>query len=259
MATAAILATLCSILCVPADADDAKLLQAAQKTKEAADGAASADDLVTQLKAIFDAPGTGELLAKAAKACSDAKQLEPMMAALEGARSALTDASKTNAESEAGAIAASLSHGDTVIAKALAPTIQLARESCFDAKTLKDDPEKLKKFREQYMTPDVEKALLTRRIVAGPNGMQFGGNITGFETQPITQGRTDSGAPSGDVEKLVSSINSQPGRNPVEKTISLLCSRDASFKSLDLSEQCRRAGEFSRTVMAGRMPASFTL
>lgn len=259
MATAAILATLCSILGIAPDSDDAKVLQAASKTKEAADESKAADDLVTQLKAIFDAPGTGELLAKAAKACSDAKQLEPMMAALEGARAALTDASKANAEGEAAAIAASLSHGDAVIAKALAPTIQMARESCFDPKTLRDDPEKLKKFREQYVTPEVEQALLTRRVVAGPNGTQLGGVITGFETQPITQSRGNAGASTSDVEKLVGVINSQPGRNPVEKCVTLLASRDASFKALDFSEQCRRAGEFSRTVMAGRMPANFTL
>jgi hypothetical protein len=261
MATAAILATLCSILALPADADDAKLLQATQAAKDSADKTKTADDLVTQLKAIFDAPGTSELLAKAAKACADSKQIEPMMAALEGARAALTEGAQQNAANEAGAIAATLAHGDTVLASKLAPTIRLSRFHCFDAKTMKDDPEKLKAFREMYpLTDDVQKALLTTRMIAGPSGTQLGGSVTGYETQVITQSASagNNGA-SPEVQKVVDAINAQSGPNAYAKANNLLCSRSAAHKSLPLHEQHRVAGEFTRSVLDGKVPTGFTL
>jgi hypothetical protein len=56
------------------------------------------------------------------------------------------------------------------------------------------------------------------------------------------------------VQGMVDEFNAQPGPNAVAKAISLLQSRDPGFNNLPWAEQCRRGGEFSRTLMAGKLP-----
>jgi hypothetical protein len=58
-----------------------------------------------------------------------------------------------------------------------------------------------------------------------------------------------------DVGATVTALNRQPGANVVAKAITLLQSRDPSFKQLEWREQCRQGGELVREILAGRASA----
>lgn len=258
---ASLLTSLSVILCCQ-DTEPA-ILQAAKATADKAqkaEVAETATGALDQLKALFGSGDLESLLAKATKTIADAKALEPTVTALAEARKALAAGAETDAEQEAEAVAACRANGDKDLASRFKPVILAARKSCIDEKTGMADKAKLDKFREEWTKdlPEAQRALLTRRVVAGPNGTQLGGAITGYETAPITQSSGRS-APSGDVQKVVEAFNASPGRNPVEKANALLCSRSASHKALDYAQQCRVAGDFVRTLQTGAVPAGFTL
>jgi hypothetical protein len=259
---AAILTALSAILCCQ-DTEPA-ILQAAKevaKKADAADTAAKATGALDQLKALFGSGDVQSLITAATKAIADAEALKATVAALAEAQGALKGNAENDAKAEAEAVAASMSGGDPKLAERLQRPILLARVGCIKDNGQVDEV-KLAKFREDYPLPEEQRALLTRRVVAGPNGSQLGGPVTGYQTQPITQSGgapRQAGGSDPNVQKVVEALNSQPGRNPVEKANALLCSRSSSHKSLDFAAQCRVAGAFVNTLQAGKIPAGFTL
>jgi hypothetical protein len=239
--------------------DDQVILQAAQKTVSAADAAKEADDIVAQFKSIFDAPTNGDLIAKVTKCVADAKQLGPMLEAYNSAVSALKGNAEAEASNEAGLVAATLAHGDVTLQTKMTPWILQARKDCIDEKTGIVNDAKLAKFREDYPLEADQRALLTRRVLAGPNGTQMGGAATGYHTEVITQGANQSTNANPQVQKVADAINSQDGPNVYAKANALLCGRSPAHKALDLATQHRVAGEFTRTVLSGKVPAGFSL
>jgi hypothetical protein len=59
------------------------------------------------------------------------------------------------------------------------------------------------------------------------------------------------------VADLIAEINASPGSNAYAKANALLCARVTGHKELPWSEQCRRAGEFTRAVMQGEIPSEY--
>lgn len=248
-----------------------------QATKVAAQKAATveqateATDAVSKLKTMFGTADMESTLAAATKAIADAETLKPTVEALAAALANLKKGANDDAEAESKAIAASMAAAanNPDLETRLFPAILQARSSCIvEKKTgsivtgIEVDAAKLEKFRADYPLPEEQRALLTRRVVAGPNGTQLGGAVTGYQTQPITQSAGRAGAPPAQgsaVQKIVDAINASPGRNPVERADALLCSRDPQHKSKDFAERCRVAGDFARTVLSGNVPAGFTL
>lgn len=232
------------------------------KKAETAEANQAASGALEQLKTLFGSKDIDDLLAAATKTIADAKTLEPTIATLNEMRNALKAGAEEDAKAEAEAVAASMSGGDASLAARFKPVILAARTACIDEKTGRVDAAKLDKFRADYPLPEEQKALLTRRVIAGPNGSQLGGAVTGYQTQPITQTAggvpAAGGSPDAKVQKLVEELNAQSGRNPVEKANALLCSRSEGHKSLPYAEQIRRAGEVSRALQNGKVPAGLT-
>ena len=260
--SAALIHTLSSILCC--QAAEPAIMHAAQQAAKNAEKAAEAQSAVgalDQLKALFGSSDTESLIAKATKTIADAKALEPAVAALSEVRNALKGNAEAEAEQEADAVTASLARGDAEFAKRIRPVVLAARTACITENGTVDAA-KLDKFRADYPLPEESKALLSRRVVAGPNGVQLGGAVTGYGTAPITQSSGQGGASQAEdaeVKKFVDAINASPGNNAYDKANNLLCSRKAGHKDLPLAEQHRRAGELTRTVLAGKLPVDFKL
>jgi len=262
---ASLLTSLAVILCC--QESEPAILQAAKQAQtkaEAVEQAAEAADVLSKLKGMFGTADMASTLTAATKAIADAEMLKPTVEALAAAVENLKKSSANEAEAEAGAIAAARANGDPGLTQRFLPVIHASRMGCIDEKTGQVDKAKLEKFRDEWTKdlPETQRALLTRSIVAGPNGVQLGGSVTGYQTQPITQSGGGAGrppAPSGDVAKVVEAFNASPGRNPVEKANALLCSRNPSHKSLDYAQQCRVAGEFVRVLQTGAVPPGFAL
>lgn len=246
---AGMLTALAAILCC-ADSENA-VITAAKETKAAADKAEDASealDSLGKLKSLFGSSDMQDLIAKATKTIADAEALKPTLEALSAAQAALKSGAEADAENEAEAVAASLANGDESLKARFKPVVLSARVACIkDDGTL--DETKLAKFREDYPLEEEQRALLSRRVVAGPNGQQLGGAVTGYRTESITASAQVAG-----LSRLVDEINAQPGRNPIEKTNALLLSRRPAHKDLPWPEQCRVAGEISQQVMDGKMP-----
>jgi hypothetical protein len=238
--------------------DDKAIITAASKASEKATEAAAAEqvtDALSKLKQMFGSSDMQDLIAKATKTIADAEALKPTLEALAAAQAALKSGAEQDAEAEAAAVAASLARGDQVLAKRLLPGVLASRTACINKDGSIDAP-KLEQFRKDFPLEEAQRALLIQRIVAGPNGQQLGGAVTGYRTEPIT---ASAGAPASQVnppelDKLVSELNAQPGRNPLEKTNALLCSRSAAHKALPWAEQVRAADAVQQQILAGRLP-----
>ncbi|MBN1605076.1 MAG: hypothetical protein JW940_00500 [Polyangiaceae bacterium] len=61
------------------------------------------------------------------------------------------------------------------------------------------------------------------------------------------------------VQSVVDEINRQPGRNPLEKTNALLCSRSAAHAALPYAEQIKRADEYLQSTLSGKVPSGVVL
>jgi hypothetical protein len=248
------LTALAAILCC-AESEQA-VITAAKETKAVADkseDATEALDSIGKLKSLFGSADVQDLLKKATKAIADAEALKGTVEALTTAQEALKSGAMADAENEAEAVAASLAKGDESLKMRFTPVVLAVRQACIkDDGTV--DEAKLTKFREDYPLEEEQRALLTRRVVAGPHGVQLGGAVTGYRTEPISASQKSKAAPSGELQKLVDDINGQPGRNVIERTNALLLSRRPAHKDLPWPEQCRVAGEISNQVLAGKMP-----
>jgi hypothetical protein len=238
--------------------DESVILQATQKAVAAADKSTQAEDAFTKLRGLIGGDDWASTIANATKLLADARQLGPALEALQAAQTALKGGAETDAKNETDLVAASIARGDPDLAMKIKPVILAARMGCFDPASGIVDPVKLEAFRKDYPLAEEQKALLSRRIVAGTGGVQLGGAATGYQTQPIMQS-AGIGAPSAEFKKVSEAFNASPGRNPVEKAHALLCSRSAIHKALDWGTQCRVAGEFARTLQEGKIPAGFTL
>jgi hypothetical protein len=244
--------------------DEQSIMQAAQKAKTDAaqvEQASEITDGLGKLKALFGAADMDATLAAATKAIADAEALKPTVAALTEALKALKSGATADAEAETQAVAASMAAaaGSPTLKDRLYPAILQARVGCIDEKTGRVDADKLAKFRADYPLPEEHRSLLTRAVVSGANGVQLGGAITGYGTQPITQSASDNGQVNPELQKVIQAFNDAPGPNPVAKANALLCSRVASHKALPFAEQCRVAGQFASTLASGQIPAGFTL
>lgn len=254
---AGILTSLAVILCC-AETEPA-ILAAAKDSKAKADTAEAAEvatDAIAKLKALFGAGEMQDLIAKATKAIADAESLKGTVEALAAAQAALKSGAEAEAANEAQAVAASLAKGDTTLLARFQPVVLAARLACIKQDGSVDAP-KLEQFRKDFPLEEAQRALLSQRIVAGPNGQQLGGAVTGYQTQPIMASSGGAPGASGnppELDKLVSEINSQPGRNPLEKTNALLCSRSAAHKALPWAEQIRAADVVHKQIMDGKMP-----
>ena len=246
------------------ETDDASILLAVAKKEEQASAASEATDAFAALRKVFGGDDMKSVIANATKAAAEAKQLGPALEALGALEAAMKGQAETDATNETEVVAASLARkaGDPSFAETVKPTILQARKACFDQKTGIVDEKALAKFRDDYKLDEESRTLLTRRVVAGPNGVQLGGSITGYQTQPITQSAGAGGAApkvAPELQKVVDAFNSSPGRNAVEKANSLLCSRSPQHKSMDFAQQCRVAGDFVRELSAGKVPAGITV
>jgi hypothetical protein len=238
--------------------DDKAIITAASKASEKATEAAAAEqvtDALSKLKQMFGSSDMQDLIAKATKTIADAEALKPTLEALAAAQAALKSGAEQDAQAEAAAVAASLSRGDQVLAKRLLPGVLASRTACINKDGSIDAP-KLEQFRKDFPLEEAQRALLSQRVVAGPNGQQLGGVVTGYRTEPITAtaGGVPGTANSPELDKLVAELNAQPGRNPLEKTNALLCSRSAAHKALPWAEQVRAADAVQQQILAGRLP-----
>jgi hypothetical protein len=249
--------------------EDTAIIQAAQAAKAKADESAKTEvalEGLDKLKQMFGADDLEGTLAAATKAIADAEAMKPAVAALSEACKALRSGATADAEAEAGAVAASMAAaaGNPTLKDRLYPAILQARSNCIvEVKpegsplvtSVKVDEAKLAKFRTDYPLPEEHRALLTRTIVAGPNGTQLGGPVTGYATQPITQTAGQQGSGDPEAAKVVDAINGQPGRNLIEKTNAYLCSIRPSHQTLDFATQCRISGQFSNALITtGKVP-----
>lgn len=109
------------------------------------------------------------------------------------------------------------------------------------------DDSKFKTYREQYPLPNAERAkaaLLTTPIVAGPNGLQLGGNHTGL-TGP------SNGAPgAGAVPPHIAVLSDYSGPNDVAKAIAYLDDKQPGFVKLSMHEKNYLAGRYLATGKA---------
>jgi hypothetical protein len=270
--TMAALAILTALACVLGCKDDEQsIMQAAQTVKTKADTAEDAVKKLEGLDKLKDMFGASDLegtLAAATKAIADAEAMKPAVAALSEALKALRSGADNEAQAEADAVAASMAAAagnPAGLKDRLFPAILQARSGCIvesklEGSTLvtsvKTDADKLAQFRKDYPLPEEQRALLTRAIVAGDNGVQLGGAVTGLGTRPITQSASGS-AP--ELQKVIEAFNASPGPNAAAKANALLCARVPSHKALDYATQCRVAGEFARTLAAGKVPEGFTV
>jgi hypothetical protein len=250
---AGLLTSLSVILCC-AETEPAILAAAKDsKTKaDTADAAEVATDAIAKLKALFGAGEMQDLIAKATKAIADAESLKGTVEALAAAQAALKSGAEAEATNEAQAVAASLAKGDQTLVARFQPVVLAARLACIKPDGSIDAP-KLEQFRKDFPLEEAQRALLSQRIVAGPNGQQLGGAVTGYKTEPITASAGGS-APTAELNKLVADINAAPGRNPVERIDALLCSRSASHKAKPWGDRCQLAGAINRDILAGKMP-----
>jgi phage I-like protein len=229
--------------------EESAILQAVKEVSAKADEVESANaskDSIARLLELFGSKDVTSLMSEAAKTIANAEKLKPTLEALAAAQGALREGAEADAVNEAEVVAASLAHDDDTLAARFRPVILAARMACIGENGIVDQ-DKLAKFREDHPLEEERKALLTRRVVAGPNGLQLGGAATGY-TQPILQ--TGAAGTAG-TTSLVNELNAQEGRNPVEKAQALLLSRRASHKSLPFDEQIGAAGDFVRRLMAG--------
>jgi hypothetical protein len=239
--------------------DDKSIITAASKATDKAAEAVAAEqvtDALSKLKAMFGSADMQDLIAKATKTIADAEALKPTLEALAAAQAALKSGAEQDAQAEAAAVAASLSRGDQVLAKRLLPGVLVARSGCINPDGSIDAP-KLEQFRKDFPLEEAQRALLSQRVVAGPNGQQLGGAVTGYKTEPIMASAGGAAGSTGnppELDKLVADINSQPGRNPLEKCNALLCSRSAAHKALPWAEQVRAADAVQQQILTGKMP-----
>jgi hypothetical protein len=235
--------------------DDKAIITAASKASEKAGETAAAEqatDAIAKLKALFGAGEMQDLIAKATKAIADAESLKGTVEALAAAQAALKSGAEAEASNEAQAVAASLAKGDQTLVARFQPVVLAARLGCIKPDG-SIDAAKLEQFRKDFPLEEAQRALLSQRIVAGPNGQQLGGAVTGYKTEPITATAGGS-APTAELTRLVADINATPGRNPVERIDALLCSRSASHKAKPWGDRCQLAGAINRDILAGKMP-----
>lgn len=240
--------------------DEDTLLQAAKETAAKADTAESANDALTKLKTLFASTDVEGLLSAATKAIADAKQLEPTVTALNSAREAMKGTAKADAEQEADVVTASLARGDQALLQRFKPVILASRVACINPDGTVDQG-KLEKFRTDYPLAAEQQALLQRRVVAGPNGAQYGGPITGYQTTPITQ---SSGVGAGNdddpqVTKIAEEINSCEGRNEIERADRWLCSARSGHNELPYQARVRAASDVVKGLLSGRVPGNVKL
>lgn len=228
---------------------DETILAAAEKVQASADamdtlmGILNASDFQAAIAAAKDlvekTSGMGEIVAQLAAAMERIGQIDDQDAEAE------VEAVVASRVAQMGVTGA----GAKVAADSLRPGILFQRKACIDR-----DPaamaSKLAEFRKTYPLPDADRALLTRRIFAGPNGAQFGltadanGNLQAAPTAQVVtaaQPRSDGRSP-----ERVAMCRDFEGRNETEKAVAYLTKERAGFSTLDRGEQIHRAGEWLR-------------
>jgi hypothetical protein len=244
-----IMTALATILGSASDTEGAVLAAAKESAEKAAkaDGADEAVDAISKLKELFGSKETGDLLAKAAKSVAEAQQIGPALEQLAALQAAMRDGAEKTAEAEATAVAASMNANPAV-----KRAILFARKAC-----IKPDGTLSQEAHAQWLkdfAPEAHQhAVLTQSIVAGANGVQLGGPVTGYQTQPI-QSAAPTTASDDRVARVVEQVNQCSGRNAFERVNAFLCAAKPGHREMGWEEQSKAAQAACDAIKAGRMP-----
>lgn len=224
--------------------DDAKIVDALEEAAEVAEVAEKAEEAANALEElieILDADNLTEVLSKATKLVDDAKKHGPMVEELNALKARLADGEIKEAEDEIEAIAATYSV-DARTKKLL--TSLVLKEETVDGKTVRIlNAAGLETLRKDWpLKADQQRALLTKRVLAGAGGTQYGGAGTNAALPP--EGH-DSDANL--VKEAKEKIAFCAGRNEIEKAVSYLSGEKSGFDGLPRGDQIRIAGTFVRT------------
>lgn len=230
---------------------DETILAAAEKVQASADamdtlmgilGASDFQAALTAAKGLVEkTSGMGEIVAQLAAAMERIGQVD-----------------KQDAEAEAEAVVASRvammglsGNAAKVASDSLRPAIVAMRMGCVD-KDPKAQEAKLAEFRRTYPLPDADRALLTRRIFAGPGGTQYGltadahGNLhSAAVSQPITTSNAAARSDGRNPERIALCRDFE-GANETAKAVAYLRKERPGFVNLDSIAQVKRAGEWLR-------------
>lgn len=225
----------------------------------AAEKAAQSQDAMDTLMSILGGSDFSSAIANAKEMVEKTAGMGDIVTQLAAAMERIGKVDEEDAVAETEAVVASrvaqmgLS-GDAakVAADTIRPGVLTMRRACID-KDPKVMTEKLAEFRKTYPLPDSDKALLTRRVFAGPNSAQLGlqadqsGNLT---PAPVASPVLSGTAPRSDGRnpEHVTMCAKFEGRNETERAVAYLCKERPGFDQLDRGEQIHRAGEWLRAT-----------
>lgn len=223
----------------------------------AAEKAQSSLDAMDTLMGMLGAPDFQAAITAAKGLVEKTSGMGEIVAQLAAAMERIGKVDGEDADAEAEAVVASrvvrmglAGNAAKVAADELRPAIVAMRRSCID-KNPAEQERKLAEFRKTYPLPEAERALLTRRIFAGPGGAQFGlraddaGNL---HPAPVAQPVTTSNAPRSDGRdpERVALCRDFDGPNTTAKAVAYLKKERPGFSNLDPIAQVKRAGEWLR-------------
>lgn len=223
----------------------------------AAEKAQSSLDAMDTLMGMLGAPDFQAAITAAKGLVEKTSGMGEIVAQLAAAMERIGKVESEDADAEAEAVVASrvvrmglAGNAAKVAADELRPAIVAMRRSCID-KNPAEQERKLAEFRKTYPLPEAERALLTRRIFAGPGGAQFGLQADGagnLRPAPVEPHVTTSNAPRSDGRdpEKVAMCRDFEGRNETEKAVAYLTKERPGFSHLDRGEQIHRAGEWLR-------------
>jgi hypothetical protein len=211
----------------PADEETAILMAAEQ--------GAQATDAISQLQAMFGSTETKDLIAKAGAAIAASEKVKGLVEALTAAQNSLAEQDSEVAEGEVDAVAASMGLSADVLKRLRPVMLQQRLDAGKDKATLT-------KWREDNAITagarpgrDAAQVLLTRPIVAGPNGTQLGNHGTG-----------GGGSDGGKGSQLAHPMLGYPGRNQTEQARAYLSDKIAGFSKHDAKTQLSKTAAYLR-------------
>lgn len=233
---------------VPGELTDEEVAEAVEEAAAAAEAVDEAQEAVTaleQLLEILESDSVTEVLSRATKLVEDVRKHGEVVEELNALKARLADQEVREAEEEIAAIAACHKVDERTHRLLLNQVIYVEQDGAKSRKRV--NLAALKQIREDWpVSEGLRRQLLTQTIVAGPNGVQLGGPITGAGggalMSPVAGGKDD----------IRKSIALCAGRNDIERMMSYLSDKVAGFRARPRHEQVRIASE---TLRSGQLPA----